>query len=435
VLSDWTFEDPHDVLSKLKKMSGYYNFQTRTSANFLWDVAKVGWRATLRDRLSWGRMRMSPTDIADVSGYSYTYLMNGLHPAGNWTAVFVPGERIRLRIINASAMTFFNVRIPGLPMTVVAADGPNVQPVDVDEFQIGVAETYDVIVAPEHRAYTLFAESMDRTGYARGTLAPREGLSAAIPEVREPPLRTMIDMGMDMDAMDMGHGPMGDSPGEGSGPSHPGHMDDMAGHGHAQIDRTMEASGPIVARHGSAGHGPGNSAVAQVQRNRLGEPGAGLEDVGHRVLVYTDLRSAIPRPEARRPPDREVELHLTGNMERYMWSFDGDKFSEVVGPIEFQYGERIRLILVNDTMMEHPIHLHGMFMELENGHGEHRPLKHTISVKPAERLSLLIDAVEPGRWAFHCHVLYHMEVGMFRIVQVSERPPHLGASESNGNGR
>ena len=424
VLSDWTFEDPHRVLAKLKKMSAYYNFQQRTAVDFARDVAEAGWRATLRDRLAWGRMRMSPTDIADVSGYSYTYLMNGLHPAGNWTGIFAPGERVRLRIINASAMTFFNVRIPDLPMTVVAADGPDVEPVEVDELQIGVAETYDVIVAPDDRAYTLFAESMDRSGYARGTLAPSEGMSAPIPALREPPVRSMIDMGMEMDMHGAGAGMHHESPHDRPhhGASHPGHREDGGATRNGAVDRGMQAAGPVVAKHGPDGHGPGNVAVAQVQRDRLAEPGAGLEDVGHRVLVYADLRSAAPRPGAERPPDRDVELHLTGNMERYMWSFDGKKFSEVEGPIEFRYGERIRLILVNDTMMEHPIHLHGMFMELDNGHGARRPLKHTLSVKPAERVALFVDAVEPGRWAFHCHLLYHMEMGMMRVVRVSDAP-------------
>jgi len=446
VLSDWTFEDPHDVLAKLKKMSDYYNFQQRTVSDFARDVAAAGWQATLRDRLAWGRMRMSPTDIADITAYTYSYLMNGIHPAGNWTGIFTPGERVRLRFINAAAMTYFNVRIPGLPMTVVAADGPNVQPVEVDELQIGVAETYDVIVAPEDRSYTLFAESMDRSGYARGTLAPREGMTAEVPALRKPPLRTMVDMGMDMGGMDMNSMEMGemnmggmemremDMSGMSGGamqhgsdpsakPTHPGHMERMdRSEGDASPDSGMQTAGPVVAKHGPDEHGTGNTSVPRVQRNRLGEPGTGLENTGHRVLVYADLRSDRPRHGATRPPDREVELHLTGNMERYMWSFDGRKFSEVDGPIEFQYGERIRLILVNDTMMEHPIHLHGMFMELENGHGEHLPLKHTISVKPAERVSLLVDAVESGRWAFHCHLLYHMKMGMFRVVRVAGRP-------------
>lgn len=427
MLSDWTFEDPHDVLMNLKKMSEYYNFQQRTVGEFFRDVSAEGWRATITDRLAWGKMRMNPTDIADVTGYTYTYLLNGLPPEANWTALFRPGERVRLRCINGSAMSYFNVRLPGLKMTVVQADGQNVQPVTVDEFQMGVAETYDVIVEPkEDRAYTLFAESLDRSGYTRGTLAPRQGMSAPIPKLRPRPLRSMVDMGMDMggmggmEGMDMG----GKSKARGG---HEGHMQGMdmrsgsmaGGHGDQMGAMPgMGKAGPVVARHGPTGHGPGNTAVATVQQNRLGEPGTGLEDVEHRVLVYNDLRSVKPFYD-QRPPGREIELHLTGNMEQYMWSFDGESFSEVKGPIPFQYGERLRLTLVNDTMMEHPIHLHGMWMHLENGAGAHKPRKHTISVKPAERLSVEITADAPGNWAFHCHLFYHMEAGMFRVVNVS----------------
>ncbi len=441
-LSDWTFEDPHDVMMKLKKMSDYYNFQQRTAGDFFRDVSRHGLGATLRDRLAWDRMRMMPSDIADVTGYTYTHLMNGVHPAGNWTALFKPGERVRLRIINGSAMSYFNVRIPGLPMTVVQADGQNVEPVETDEFQIGVAETFDVIVSPTaDEAYTIMAESMDRSGYARGTLAPRAGMTAAVPPLRERPLRTMIDMGMDMSAMS--HGMMGgdamsamDTPsaGEGamaaSGNSQPmsgaatgasHHMHGMAMSGmdmSAMSGEMMDPVGPVVARHGPEMHGAGNTSVATVQRNRLGEPGTGLDHVPHGVLTYADLRN-VKAMEDTREPSTTIELHLTGNMERYMWSFDGKAFNEIKHTVRFPYGERLRLILVNDTMMEHPIHLHGMFMELENGQGDHLPFKHTISVKPAERLSLLITANEPGRWAFHCHFLYHMEMGMFRVVEVA----------------
>jgi len=418
MLSDWTFEDPHVVLAKLKKMSDYYNFHRRTVVDFFEDVNRNGLGATLRDRLAWGNMRMSPTDIADVTGYTYTYLINGLHPAGNWTGLFRPGERVRLRFINGSAMTYFNVRLPGLPMTVVQADGQNVEPVETDEFQIGVAETFDVIVTPAApSAYTIMAESMDRSGYARGTLAPRAGMSAAVPALRAPPRRTMRDMGMamkDMQGMNMEAAPENQTP--------------MAGYDHgmhatAPADKsmagmTMAPAAPVVARHGPDNHGPGNTGIPDMERNRLGEPGTGLEHTGHRVLTYARLRGITPVRD-KREPSRTVELHLTGNMERYMWSFDGRKFSEVTSPVHFPYGERIRLILVNDTMMEHPIHLHGMFMELENGQDEHLPRKHTISVKPAERVSLLITADEPGRWAFHCHFLYHMKLGMFRVVEVS----------------
>jgi CopA family copper-resistance protein len=313
------------------------------------------------------------------------------------------------------------VRIPELPMTVVQADGQNVEPVETDEFQLGVAETVDVVVTPRDRAYTLMAESMDRSGFARGTLAPRAGMAAAVPPLREPPRRTMIDMGMShggMDEDDMDHGGMNHQQPSSTTMDHGGHHSDGGhGGGHGAQHPMAEAAGPVVARHGPDRHGPGNVAVAEVQRNRLGEPGTGLADAGHRVLTYAQLRNVVPMQD-RRAPSRSYELHLTGNMERYMWSFDGKEFHEVTSPIDFPYGERVRLILVNDTMMEHPIHLHGMFMELENDQDDRLPFKHTISVKPAERLSLLITANEPGRWAFHCHLLYHMEMGMFRVVRV-----------------
>ncbi|MFW6093654.1 MAG: copper resistance system multicopper oxidase [Pseudomonadota bacterium] len=397
LLSDWTFENPHRVLAKLKKMSHYFNFDRRTVGDFFSEAAENGLGATVRDRLAWGGMRMSPTDIADVTGATYTYLMNGLHPAQNWTGLFRPGERIRLRFINASAMTFFNIRLPGLPMTVVQADGQNVEPVETDELQIAVAETYDVVVEPDaDRAFTLMAESMDRSGFARGTLAPRPGMAAPVPRLREAPRRTMIDMGMAHDT-DAG-------------------MDHDMDH---DMDNAMEPS-PVVARHGPDQHGPGNVSVAEVQRNRLAEPGVGLGNVDHRVLTYAQLRNVVPMRD-RREPSHTFELHLTGNMERYMWSFDGKAFHEVESPIDFPYEERVRLVLVNDTMMEHPIHLHGMFMELENGQGDRLPFKHTVSVKPAERMSLLVTADEPGRWAFHCHLLYHMEMGMFRVVRVAAK--------------
>lgn len=408
MLSDWTFEDPKKVFLKLKKMSDYYNFQRRTVGDFFSDISEKGFGPTMSDRLAWGRMRMSPTDIADVTGYTYTYLMNGLSPSANWTGLFKPGERIRLRFINGSAMSYFNIRIPGLKLSVIQSDGQNIKPVEVEEFQIAVAETYDVIVNPgQDSAYTIFAESMDRSGYALGTLATQPGMAAPIPALRERPLRTMTDMGMPMEKMDNMKGmEMNNNGAESSQNSH---------HHHGSMN--MEA-GEIVARHGPDHHGPGNTSIAMVERNRLGEPGTGLGDVGHRVLVYTDLKS-LDTKYTKRKPDREIELHLTGNMEHYMWSFDGKKFSEVKGPIPFKYGERVRLTMVNDTMMEHPIHLHGMWMVLDNGNGAHNPRKHTISVKPAERLSVEIDADAPGNWAFHCHLLYHMEAGMFRVVNVS----------------
>ncbi|MBI5016208.1 MAG: copper resistance system multicopper oxidase [Deltaproteobacteria bacterium] len=420
VLSDWTFANPYRVLARLKKKSDYYNFQQRTLAELFRDGASGGWGAAFRDRLDWGRMRMSPTDIADVTGYAYTYLVNGRAPEASWTGLFAPGERVRLRFINAATMSYFNVRIPGLPMTVVQADGQDVKPVETDELQIAVAETYDVVVRPqEDRAYVVFAEAMDRSGYGCGTLAPRPGMTAPVPDRRERPLRTMIDMGMDMGdmalpGMETTKAGLGGMAGMDHGS---GGMPGMAHMPMDGADSMKQEAGPVVARHGPDTHGPGNVSVAWVQRNRLGEPGTGLENAGHRVLVYTDLRRRAADFDPR-PPEREVELHLTGNMERYVWGFDGKKFSEAE-PIPFRLGERLRLTLVNDTMMEHPIHLHGMWMELENGHGERIPRKHTVSVKPAERLSVLISADAPGRWAFHCHLLYHMEMGMFRVVRVA----------------
>jgi CopA family copper-resistance protein len=402
MLNDWTFEDPHRLLGQLKKMSGYYNFSKRTMEDIVEDVARAGWAKTFKDREAWGGMRMNPRGIADVTDHTYSYLMNGLHPEANWTGLFTPGERIRLRVINGSSMSYFNFRIPGLPMSVVAADGPSVEPVETDEFQIGVAETYDIVVEPrENRAYTLMAESMDRSGYARGTLAPRLGMTAAVPALRAQPQRTLVDMGMSRDMLTMGPGKKPDTRLEG---------DSVA---------IKEAAGPVVAQHGPDHHGAGNTVIAKKQRNRLSERGTGLEDVEHRVLTYSQLRNI--EPIDKREPTHTVEIHLTGNMNSYMWSFDGVEYSDSE-VIDFPYGEWVRLIMVNDTMMEHPIHLHGMFMALENGQGEYLPKKHTISVRAGGRVSLLINAVEPGRWAFHCHLLYHFERGMFRVVRVSNLP-------------
>ncbi len=427
LLSDWTFEDPHDVLAKLKAMPDYYNYSQPTLGDLIDQAREQGWGAALRERLAWNRMRMNPTDIADVTGATYTYLMNGQHPAGNWTGLFQRGERVRLRFINAAAMTYFDVRIPGLPMTVVQADGQNVKPVEVDEFRIGVAETYDVIVTPGFdEAYTVFAESMDRSGYARGTLATRAGLSAPIPERRRAPRRTMADMGHGgMDHGGMNHG--GDA-GEAMDHSMSGMDHGAMGHGngqamdHAAMERCAPDRIPVQAADGgppkTMKRGPGVAMVAMNPVEKLDDPGIGLRDVEHRVLVYSDLEAQVPNTD-HRPPEREIQLHLTSNMERYMWSFDGVRYHEVDGPIHFRYGERLKLTLINDTMMEHPIHLHGMFVELDNGKGMHRPRKHTLNVNPGQKLSMLITANEPGRWAFHCHLLYHMEMGMFRVVEVS----------------
>ena len=427
MLSDWSVESPDTMLANLKKAGGYYNFQKRTAGEFVDDARRLGFWAALQSYVMWDQMRMDPTDFADVTGYAFTYLMNGLSPAGNWTGLFRPGERVRLRLINAAGMTFYDVRIPGLTMTVVQADGQNIQPVVVEELRMGVAETYDVIVQPEEdRAYTIYAETMDRSGYARGTLAPRAGMSGETPARRPRPLRTMDDMGMHMEGMKTdGTALSGGVPiGSHVGPAHP--ME----HGRHGPDRqpteAVKQSALEPVKHGPDDHGPGNQMIPEYSRKRLAEPGRGLEDSGRRVLVYADLKSLTPAHD-QREPDREIELHLTGHMNRYMWSFDGKKYSEARDPIHFRYGERLRLTFVNDTMMEHPLHLHGMWMELENGTGQYQPRKHTVIVKPAERLSVAVTVDAPGRWAFHCHLLLHMEAGMFRIVEVV-------GDEGNGTG-
>ncbi|NYS59364.1 copper resistance system multicopper oxidase [Vreelandella salicampi] len=407
LLTDWTFEDPMSVFRNLKTMEGYYNFQERTIADLFADMRQNGLADTVEMRSMWAKMRMSSRDIADVTGSTYTYLINGHSPEENWNALFKPGEHVRLRVINGSAMSYFDVRIPGLKMTVVAADGQPVQPVPVDEFRIGVAETYDVLVSPEDdQAYTIFAESMDRSGYARATLAPRLGMQAEIPERRQIADRGMEAMSVHMDGMDhsnmqgMDHSNMQDMDHSNMQGMDHSDMDGMAGEQRKTRENGMLAAGEAQ---------PGS---------RYGQAGIGIAPDERRVLVYRDLKAFTPWPD-RREPGRELELHLTGNMERYMWSFDGKKFSEVTGPIHFEKDERLRLILINDTMMEHPIHLHGMWMELENGQGELIPRKHTLNVKPGERVSALITADAEGSWAFHCHLLYHMDAGMFRVVRVS----------------
>jgi len=381
LLSDLSLESPGTIVSNLKFQSDYYNYGQRTLGTFIDDAQHKGLADTVADRLEWGKMRMSPTDILDVSGATYTYLLNGQPPGANWTALFRPGERVRLRFINGSSMSIFDVRIDGLPMTVIQADGNDVVPVTVDEFRISVAETYDAIVRPAaDRAYTIFAQAEDRTGYTRGTLAPRPGLAAPIPPMDPRPMRTMTDMGMG----GMEHGEM------------PG----------------MELSPEGKRLEGKVGV----DNVAMMPAERLQHAGEGIPP-GRRALAYADLRAIRPGSDPR-PPTHEITLHLTGNMERFIWGFDGKKFSEAE-PIELKRGDRVRFVLINDTMMEHPIHLHGLWSELENGHGEFRPYKHTINVKPGERLRYLVSADAPGRWAYHCHLLYHMETGMFREVRVT----------------
>ncbi|MBU2980099.1 copper resistance system multicopper oxidase [Alteromonas sp. C1M14] len=417
LLSDWTFEDPEDIYRNLKVSEGYYNYQKRTLFDTLAEVQAHGLAQTWQSRSMWNAMRMDPRDIADVSASVYTYLMNGKDSLMNFEALFKPNEKVRLRLINGSAMTYFDFRIPGLSLTVVAADGQPVKPVIVDEIRIATAETYDVIVQPKHnKAYTLFAESYDRSGFVRGTLTPQLGLSAAVPARRHLVERTMNAMGMQhsMPAQHTMEMPPSHQPSSVmSGSEHSHHA-----HAPSTPQKLAVPIADIPVHHQSQGHGQGAAMIAHNPRPRMDEPGLGLANSQRRVLVYQDLIGATPWPDER-PPQRHLELHLTGNMQRYMWSFDGKKFSEVDEPIHFEYGERLRLILVNDTMMDHPIHLHGMWMELENGQFP-RPRKHTISLKPAEKLSLLITADAKGEWAFHCHLLYHMKAGMFRVVRVQQ---------------
>ena len=426
LLSDWTDENPTRVLAKLKKQSDYYNQHKRTVGDFIDDVSEMGWSAAVADRKMWAEMKMSPTDLADVSGYTYTYLMNGQAPDGNWTGIFKPGEKIRLRFINASAMTYFDVRIPGLKMTVVAADGLHVKPVSVDEFRIAVAETYDVIVEPDsEQAYTVFAQSMDRTGYARGTLAVQEGLSAPVPSPDPRPLIAMGDMGMDHGSMGgMDHGNMaGMDQGNMAGMDHGSMQGGMAGMDHSQMagmDHSGMAgmAGNMQAHPASETNNPLVDMQTMTPTHKLDDPGIGLRDNGRRVLTYSDLRSTFPDPDGREP-SRTIELHLTGHMEKFSWSFDGIKFSDAE-PLRLKYGERVRITLVNDTMMTHPIHLHGMWSDLEDANGNFLVRKHTIDMPPGSKRSYRVTADALGRWAYHCHLLLHMETGMFREVRVDE---------------
>ncbi|HCK3345515.1 TPA: copper resistance system multicopper oxidase [Pseudomonas aeruginosa] len=493
LLSDWSDEKPQRILAKLKKQSDYYNFHKRTVGDFIDDVSANGWAATLADRKMWAEMKMSPTDLADVSGYTYTYLLNGQPPDGNWTGLFRPGEKLRLRFVNASAMSYFDVRIPGLKMTVVAADGQHVEPVSVDELRIAVAETYDVIVEPGgERAYTLFAQSMDRSGYARGTLALAEGLSAPVPTPDPRPLIGMDDMGMggmdhgamghgaatrpasemdhskmsgmDMNGMDhskmagmdmngMDHSKMAGMDMSGMDHSKMAGMDmsgmdhskmagmDMSGMDHSKMagmdmngmDHSkmagMDMNGmdhsrmdmgamPMQSHPASEDGNPLVDMQTMTPTPKLADPGLGLRDNGRRVLTYADLRSRFADPDGREP-GRTIELHLTGHMEKFAWSFDGIKFSDAE-PLRLTYGERLRIVLVNDTMMTHPIHLHGMWSDLEDEQGNFLVRKHTIDMPPGTRRSYRVTADALGRWAYHCHLLFHMEMGMFREVRVDE---------------
>ena len=412
LLSDWTDLAPHALFERLKKMSDHDNLGKRTVGDFMRDVEKSGLAATKADRGMWGRMRMTPTDLSDVNANTYTYLMNGTTALGNWTGLFRTGEKIRLRFINGSAMTYFDVRIPGLKMTVVAADGQNVHPVSVDEFRIAVAETFDVIVEPTGQdAFSIFAQDMGRTGYVSGTLAVREGLRAPVPELDRRQILTMDDMGHG--GMEAGHDMSAMEP---AAPAmdHSGHdmtaMASMAGMNHGgaamQSHPASETGNPLV------------DMQTMSPAPKLSDPGLGLRGNGRKVLAYADIKSLFDDPDGR-DPGRTVELHLTGHMEKFAWSFDGIKFSSAE-PLRLNYGERMRIVLVNDTMMTHPIHLHGMWSDLEDEQGNFQVRKHTIDMPPGTRRSYRVRADALGRWAYHCHLLYHMESGMMREVEVRE---------------
>ena len=412
MLSDWSDEDPNDIYAKLKKLSHYYNFRERTVGDALSEIEEKGWQGFRDDRSMWDQMRMSDRDISDVTGYTYTFLMNGVTPADGWTGLFKRGEKVRLRFINAAAMTFFDVRIPGLKMTVVAADGQHVEPVSIDEFRIGVAETYDVIVEPkDDRAYSVFAQAIDRSGYARGTLTPDASLTADIPSLDKAPILTHRDMGMAhsghaMNTMDHSQHNM-------TGMNHKQHQ--------PQKMPTMGSGGagygssrPVI--HTDTEFGPHIDMRADAASYRLDDPGIGLRNNGRRVLTYADLRNLYKTFDPREP-SREIDLHLTGNMSRYMWSFNGVRYADAE-PLRLKYGERVRINLINDTMMNHPIHLHGMWSDLETGDPDHIPRKHTITVQPGTKISYLVTADAMGSWAYHCHLAYHM-ASMFRKVTIS----------------
>jgi CopA family copper-resistance protein len=410
LLSDWTDLDPAALYRRMKKMPEHDNYYQRTLVDFVRDARRDGLKETLDDRGMWGRMRMTPTDISDINAHTYTYLVNGASPDGNWTGLFKPGEKVLLRFINGSAMTYFDVRIPGLKMTVVAADGQYIHPVSVDEFRIAVAETFDVIVEPTgQEAFTIFAQDMGRTGYARGTLAVRDGLQAPLPPRDPRPLLTMADMGHDMG----GHGThkgmeggCGAMMGEGGCGANMGAMDHSA-HGAtsgAPDHPASETGNPLVDMQSSA------------SEPKLDDPGIGLRDSGRQVLTYGAMRSLFDDPDGREP-GRTVELHLTGHMEKFAWSFDGIPFASAE-PLKLKYGERMRIVLVNDTMMQHPIHLHGVWSDLEDADGGFHLRKHTIDMPPGTRRSYRVRADALGRWAFHCHLLYHMEAGMMREVRI-----------------
>ncbi|WP_108862292.1 multicopper oxidase domain-containing protein [Ruegeria sp. Alg231-54] len=387
---------PHQgkrIMRNLKMSADYYNRSQRTAQDLIKDTGDVGLRAALEDRKMWGRMRMMPTDVEDVQGFTPT--INGESTAQNWTGIFKPGEKVRLRLINSSAMAYFDLRIPGLKMTIIQADGNDVEPVTVDELRISVAETYDVIVQPkEDRAYSIVAESMGRTALVRGTLSPREGMAGPVPTLRNKPRLTMADMSGVMSGAGVEEPVMGNATSS---------MMDMSGMDHSKMGHnvasTTKAADPFYAS---------GSGLTPVAAN------------GGKFLSYDDLQARKPRYRDR-SATREIEVRLTGNMERYIWSINGEKLSEAE-PIKLLYGERVRFKFVNETMMSHPMHLHGMWSILDTGKGKYDPIKHTVNIAPGTTVYTETEVDVTGQWAFHCHLSYHADAGMFRKIIIQGGP-------------
>ena len=376
LLSDWTHRDPHNLVKLLKQRADFDNYHLPDFKKLLSDIAATDLKAAFDKRKMWNQMRMMPTDFTDLSGEkTFTYLMNGKTTAANWTQLVKAGQPVKLRFINGSAQTIFDVRIPGLKMKVVATDGIDVSPVDIDDFRIGVAETYDVIVTPTKDAHTIFAQNIDRSGYVATTLATKKGARPAIPAMDKIEWLTMADM---MGAM---------------------------------------GSNGYNAKHAKTEYDFKSDMRVDSPRMNLDDPGINLRNIDRKVLNYSQLRSVGDEIMAeQRKPTREIEIHLTGNMERYIWALDGVMFKDAA-PVNIKPNERVRITLVNDTMMNHPMHLHGMWSDLRMPSGEFQVRKHTIMVQPAQKISFDVTG-EAGRWAWHCHLLYHMEAGMFREVAV-----------------
>ncbi len=402
-LSDWSDEKPASIYRKLKLQADYYNTNERTVGNFFEEVKKRGFTKAFEARKMWNSMDMSDRDLSDVTGATYTYLMNGKTPATNWKALFKANQKVLLRFVNTSAMTFFDIRIPGLKMTVVAADGNNIQPVTVDEFRMGVAESYDVIVEPKNnQSYAIFAQSLERSGYAVGSLTYDKNVAATVPNMDKPQNLTMADMGMSMSGMNMNKNSMKKSMG-------------MMNKSDMNMNNANSKKPIPITPLEEDYSGVGTTTKAISPEYRLDDPGVGLRNNGRRVLTYADLRSLEPTTHERYP-DREIILHLTGNMDRYMWSINGIKYSDAK-PLKFKYGERLRITYINDTMMNHPMHLHGMWSDVETGDDNFLPRKHTVIVQPGSKISFRVNVDAKGSWAYHCHLLYHMG-GMFRKVEV-----------------